>query len=86
MDFSPLPVISGDSAKNIKTPISIFAAEQNIMFPGKKMINRTRSIFPSLKEAVIIMDSKHLPYKNDFKIIEEIIVNTSNRQVLTFKM
>lgn len=78
MDFSPLPVISKNRAKNIKTPISIFAAEQDIMFPGKKMIKRAKQIFPSLEEVVLLNGSKHVPNATDFKKIEQLIIDKSN--------
>ncbi|BDW93767.1 Ndr family protein [Flagellimonas marinaquae] len=78
MDFSPLPVISKNRAKNIKTPISIFAAEQDIMFPGKKMIKRAKQIFPSLEEVVLLKGSKHVPNATDFKKIEQLIIDKSN--------
>ncbi|WOD43548.1 alpha/beta fold hydrolase [Hwangdonia lutea] len=75
MDFSPLPVISKDSAKNIKTPISIFAADKDIMFPGKKMIKRASKIFPSLKEVVLIKNSKHVPSATDNVMVQNKILN-----------
>lgn len=74
MDFSPLPVITKSNAKTIETPITIFAAENDIMFPGKKMIKRAKSIFPSLKEVVLLEDSKHVPNTKNFKSIEDIIL------------
>ena len=77
MDFSPLPVISKDSAKKIKTPISIFAAEKDIMFPGKKMIKRAKDIFPSLEEVILLEVSKHVPTNKNFKIMEELILDKS---------
>jgi len=77
MDFSPLPIMSKNSGKNIKTPITIFAAEQDIMFPGKKMIKRAKQLFPSLEEAVLLEDSKHVPDAKDFKKIEELILAKS---------
>ncbi len=77
MDFSPLPVIYKNSAKNIKTPISVFAAEKDIMFPGKKMIKRAEDIFPSLEEVVLLEGSKHVPGLKDFKNIEELILYKS---------
>ena len=75
MDFSPLPVISKDSGKTIKTPISIFACEKDIMFPGKKMIRRAKKLFPSLHEVVLLKDSKHVPNTTKFKEIEELILS-----------
>ena len=60
MDFSPLPVIASNKAAKINTPISIFAADDDLMFPGKKMIKRASKIFPSLKEIKLIQNSKHV--------------------------
>ncbi|MFK7781901.1 alpha/beta fold hydrolase [Psychroserpens sp.] len=77
MDFSPLPVINKDLAKNIKTPITIFAAEKDIMFPGKKMIKRAKQIFSSLEEVVLLEDSKHVPSTTDFRKIEVLILDKS---------
>jgi esterase/lipase len=77
MDFSPLPITSKDKAKNIKTPITIFAAEKDIMFPGKKMIKRVKQIFPSLEEVVLLVDSKHVPNTTDFRKIEVLILDKS---------
>jgi len=74
MDFSPLPVISKQSANTIKTPITIIAAEKDIMFPGKKMIKRARRIFSSLREIVLLEGSKHVPSNKNFKRIEDLII------------
>lgn len=74
MDFSPLPIISKKSGKNIKTPITIFACEKDIMFPGKKMIKRAKRIFPSLREGLLIRESKHVPFDKDFEVIEQEIL------------
>ncbi|MBP93254.1 MAG: alpha/beta hydrolase [Flavobacteriaceae bacterium] len=76
MDFSPLPIISKDSGINIKTPISIFAAEKDIMFPGRKVIKRAKKVFPSLKDFIILKGSKHVPNSDDFILIEKRIINT----------
>ena len=73
MDFSPLPIISKKSAKNIKTPLTIIAAEKDIMFPGKKMIKRAKQIFPSLNEIVLLENSKHVPSNKNFKVIENLV-------------
>jgi pimeloyl-ACP methyl ester carboxylesterase len=77
MDFSPLPVISKNSSKNIKTPITIFAAEKDIMFPGKKMIKRAKQVFSSLEEVVLLEDSKHVPSLSNLKTIQELILDKS---------
>lgn len=74
MDFSQVPVINAKKAVRIKTPITIFAAQDDILFPGKKMLNRAKEIFPSLKMSKLFTDSKHVQSKNQNKIIEEIIL------------
>ncbi|WP_040281652.1 alpha/beta fold hydrolase [Psychroserpens damuponensis] len=76
MDFSPLPIISKKNAQNINTPITIFAAEKDLMFPGGKMIKRSKRIFPTLKEVVLLNESKHVPSNKGFNEIEEKILNS----------
>ena len=74
MDFSPLPTISKQKAQKIYTPITIIAAEDDLMFPGKKMIKRAKRIFPSLDEVILLEGSKHVPNSKDFKTVEDIIL------------
>jgi pimeloyl-ACP methyl ester carboxylesterase len=75
MDFSPLPILSKNDANRIKTPITIFACEKDIMFPGKKMIKRANRIFSSIEEVVLIEEAKHVPNSKDFKKIEDLIID-----------
>lgn len=74
MDFTPVPVISKREARGIQTPITLFAAGQDILFPGEKMIKRARSLFPSLKEAILLSDSKHVQSRTDNARIEAYIL------------
>lgn len=73
MDFSPVPVISSQSARGIKTPITIIAAKKDIMFPGPKMLDRAKKIFPSLKQSILLEDAKHVPGRADNSRIEALI-------------
>ncbi|APG64646.1 alpha/beta hydrolase [Tenacibaculum todarodis] len=76
MDFSPLPTITKKNANSINKPITIFAAEKDIMFPGRKMIKRAKRIFPTLKKVILFKNSKHVPsYKEFHKIKMEILNN-----------
>lgn len=74
MDFSPVPVIKKVDAKSITTPITIFAAKKDIIFPGKKMIKRARKIFPSLKAGILLENSKHVQSKKENDLITQIIM------------
>lgn len=69
MDFTPVPVISSKSARLIKTPISIFAAGDDIVFPGAKMIKRARKIFPSIKTLHLLKESKHVQNQEDNEFV-----------------
>lgn len=77
MDFTPVPVIKTTDALKIRTPITLIAAENDILFPGGKMIRRAKKIFPSLKSTVLLKDSKHVQNKIDNKKIAEIIKNSA---------
>ena len=74
MDFSPVPTISTRAAKSIKTPITLFAAQQDLMFPGEKMIKRASRIFPALKRTVLFEHSKHVQSKAENLTIESIVI------------
>lgn len=74
MDFTPVPTISKEKAKQIKTPITLFAAKDDILFPGEKMLKRAAKIFPSLKQSVLLPDSKHVQSARDNLRIEHIIL------------
>ncbi len=60
MDFTPVPVIHSKKAAAIQTPITIFAAKDDLLFPGKKMLRRAAKIFPSLKYTELLDASKHV--------------------------
>lgn len=74
MDFSPVPIIRAKEAKSIQTPITIIAAKKDIMFPGEKMLKRSSKIFTSLKESVLLQNSKHVQGKADNLEIEKLIL------------
>ncbi|MEG3659034.1 alpha/beta hydrolase [Arenibacter palladensis] len=74
MDFTPVPVITKEEASQISTPITLFAAKKDIMFPGTKMIKRAIKIFPSLKKVVMLKNSKHVQNRMDNYAIEKIIL------------
>lgn len=74
MDFTPVPVIDAKAAKEITTPITLFAAQNDILFPGKKMIKRAAKIFPSLKKSTLLEHSKHVQNKEQNELIEQEIM------------
>jgi alpha-beta hydrolase superfamily lysophospholipase len=77
MDFTPVPVIDAKKAREITTPITIFAAQNDILFPGNKMIKRAAKIFPSLKKSTLLEHSKHVQNKEQNEMIERVITHKS---------
>ncbi|PWN06332.1 alpha/beta fold hydrolase [Rhodohalobacter mucosus] len=75
MDFTPVPVIDTKKAQAINTPITIFAAKHDILFPGQKMLKRAKKIFPSLNESSLLEHSKHVQNRAQNKVIEKEIMN-----------
>ena len=75
MDFTPVPVIKREEAALIRTPITLFAAKKDIMFPGSKMLKRAKKIFPSLRKVVLLEHSKHVQNSSDNGKIESMILD-----------
>ena len=76
MDFSPIPTIKESEAKKITKPLTIIGADDDLMFPGEKLLKRARSIFPSLKKEWLLGDSKHVQRKTDNQKIEDLILSS----------
>ncbi|SMO65619.1 alpha/beta fold hydrolase [Gracilimonas mengyeensis] len=74
MDFTPVPVIDAKKAGEITTPITLFAAQNDILFPGNKMIKRAEKIFPSLKKSTLLEHSKHVQNQEQNERIEREIM------------
>jgi pimeloyl-ACP methyl ester carboxylesterase len=75
MDFTPIPLISKPEANRITIPITIFAAKNDIIFPGEKLIKRAKAIFPSLQYSYLLRNSKHVQNEEDNSLISRYILN-----------
>ena len=76
MDFAPVPTIKTQDALRITTPIHLFAAKNDIIFPGEKMIKRAKKIFPSLQHTMLLQNSKHVQNLEDNIKIQEYILSS----------
>ena len=61
MDSSSIPLIRKEEAQKIKTPVYVIAADDDLLFPGEKMLQQVKEIFPSLAEVLLLKQSKHVP-------------------------
>ncbi|PSR03241.1 MAG: alpha/beta hydrolase [Bacteroidetes bacterium SW_11_45_7] len=75
LDFSSIPTIKKAEAKHIATPLTVVGAKHDIMFPGEKMIKRARKIFPSLRQAVLLEDAKHVQPREDNEKVEAMVLH-----------
>lgn len=75
MDFTPVPIISAKKAKQIKTPMTIFSAKYDVMFPGNKMIKRASKIFPALKSSTLFENAKHVFNRSQNDLVEQDIMS-----------
>ena len=76
MDFSPIPLFSKKETQRIKTPVHIFAAENDLLFPGKKILKRTKKIFPKITRVILFKNSKHVLSRENNILISKYIMNT----------
>jgi pimeloyl-ACP methyl ester carboxylesterase len=76
MDFTPVPTIKVDEASKISTPITLISANDDVIFPGAKMIRRAKKIFPSLKPTLLLSDSKHVQNTPDNERIAALILKS----------
>jgi pimeloyl-ACP methyl ester carboxylesterase len=75
MDFSPIKNITRAEAQRIQTPVHLFGAGRDLMFPGQKLLRRSQATFPNLKTAVLLPDSKHVQGRADNDRIQEHILS-----------
>ena len=73
MDFSSVPLITKKETQAIKTPVHFIGAENDLLFPGEKMLKRVQRIFPSLAGRMLLENSKHIPGRNDSKKVAALI-------------
>lgn len=74
------------------SPVYILAGEDDIIFPGKKVLERAKKIFPNLKEAILLTKYKHGDvmrmgdeYTKHYKYISLILENNNviNEELVT---
>jgi pimeloyl-ACP methyl ester carboxylesterase len=73
LDFSPIPNLSVKDAQRIQTPISVIGSGHDLLFPGAKMLKRSKKLFPNLQTALLLPNAKHVPNAADNARIENLI-------------
>ncbi len=60
-----------EELENYKAPTLLFAAENDVFFPAKKVVPRARNIFLSLSKTVTLNNASHFQNDKNLKIIIE---------------
>jgi len=71
-------LLKSKEVKNFTAPIYIIAAKNDIYFPGEKIARRCKELFSNLKEIHLLENSKHMPSKFTYPIIQQKIMEWIN--------
>jgi len=74
LDFTPIPTVSLEEAGRISTPLTVIAAEHDILGPGRRLLRRAKKVFPSLKQAALLEGSRHVQSVRDNQRVEDFIL------------
>ena len=74
--FLPLINVKKEDAKQITTPIYIFAATKDLVVPGNKLIQKAKKLLPTLKEIIVLKGSKNLLSTNDKNTVTTYILES----------
>lgn len=71
-------LISRKEANSITTPLYIIASDDKVIYSGKKLLRKSKKIFPSLEEVILFPKTKHILSKNQHEYIVDYILKTIN--------
>ncbi|GAB5407418.1 MAG: hypothetical protein Aurels2KO_56490 [Aureliella sp.] len=61
VDFSVPPIIYPQDLKLLTAPVFVIAADQDLSFPGEKLLARSQALFPNLVGSHLLANSCHSP-------------------------
>lgn len=61
IDFSIPPLMRPADMENLRAPVYVVAADRDLYFPGEKLIERAKVLFPNLVGSHLLKDSFHSP-------------------------
>ena len=68
-------VIQPQESSNIKTPLYLVVADNDVVFPYKLLFEKAAELFPSFKGGLLLKNSSHIPNKQGSKKIIQFIKN-----------
>lgn len=76
MDFSVTPNFKTSELSKIKTPITIIASKKDFFVPAKKLKRKCEKSMLSLKNLIVLENSKHIPSK---KVLAQTFKNITSQ-------
>lgn len=70
VDFSVPPLMTAEDLKSLQAPVHVIAADQDICFPGLRLIERSKELFPHLVGTQLLKNCKHCPSFQDVDRVE----------------
>ncbi len=68
MDFNAPPLAKPEQLVGLRAPVQVIAADDDIHFPGPPMLERAKTLFPTLADTWLIPNCKHAPpFQDDFR-------------------
>ena len=61
VDFAVPPIIRSQDLESLTAPVFVIAADQDLSFPGDKLLSRCQTLFPNLVGSHMLKNSCHSP-------------------------
>ncbi|MEM1062092.1 MAG: alpha/beta fold hydrolase [Planctomycetota bacterium] len=61
IDFTAPPLAKPDDLKEFERPVAVVAADRDLSFPGRKVLDRSAALFPNLIGTHLLNNSFHCP-------------------------
>lgn len=71
MDYRRPILVKHQDTANVKTPVYVMVADDDIFFPGDKTLKRCSELFSDLKDTYVLVQSKHIPDQSRYDEIEQ---------------
>jgi pimeloyl-ACP methyl ester carboxylesterase len=65
------PLLKVNDIKHFDKPVYVISADNDVYFPGEKVLTRSAELFSNLKETYLLKDSNHMPAKSSFPEIQK---------------
>lgn len=71
LDTNIPKLLKEKDVKDFNVPVYAMGADNDIYFPGQKVIDRCKALFPNFQEGHLLKDSKHMPAKSSFREVQK---------------